>query len=116
MVLDCEVSIFCYACLGLVEIVISTRLDFIYFGSFLNHINVLNFKSIYNFQPVGILMFSVFHTLLLQRVYEITGWDSRTVFSWSVLFMFSFVLDNELHGGTKWHREGGSAEMFRQAI
>ena len=53
---------------------------------------------------------------LIQRVYEITGWDSRSIFSWSALFMFALILDKELNSSSKWHTEGGSEEMFKYAF
>ena len=52
-------------------------------------------------------------TPVLQIVYNLTGWDTRTICSWGGLFMFAFMLDNELPGTHKWHLEGGSEKFFK---
>ena len=51
--------------------------------------------------------------LWFQIIYEITGWDIRSVGSWAGLFMFGLMLDRELNLSSKWSKMGGSKEMFR---
>ena len=48
----------------------------------------------------------------LQLIYTITGWDTRTISTWSGLFMMAFILDLELPTEHKWHLKGGSKEYF----
>ena len=46
-------------------------------------------------------------------MYDITGWDPRTVFTWAALLMTAYVLDEELDEGHFWHLQGGSEAFFR---
>ena len=47
-------------------------------------------------------------SMLFQVVYNITGWDTRTVLTWGALVMHIYILDLELEEVHKWHEEGGS--------
>ena len=50
---------------------------------------------------------------LLQIIYDITGWDTRTIFTWSALLMQAYILDEELEKTHKWHIHGGASDFFK---